>query len=108
MSSQLGCGGCHTLLGTTECYEKSAVVKAVCGFIAVPHDVYQRVCVGRAPDAVCGPSASLRRPCCGFSRPSRGVQRERVNPFIPAGDQRERTHAHCIHVTVDDSLVNMY
>lgn len=41
-------------------------------------------------------------------RPSRGVQKERVNPFIPAGDQREGTHARCIHVTAGDSLVNMF
>lgn len=74
MRSHLGCGGCPTLLGTTECYEKSAVVKAACGFIAVPHDVYQRVCVGQGPGAVCGPSASLRRPCCGFGDPAEGYR----------------------------------
>lgn len=41
-----------------------------------------------------------------FETQQRGT--ERVNPFIPAGDQRERTRARCIHVTVDDSLVNMF
>lgn len=110
VSSHLGCGGCRTLVGTTECYEKSAVMKAACGFIAVPHDVYQRVCVGQALTQCVVPLPRSHGHAAGFKKTLQR-ERERVNPFIPPEGkglvQVASMHLLMTKHSVDDSMLNV-
>lgn len=51
--------------------------------------MYQQVCVGERPAAVCGPSASQTAMLWISRRPSRRVQRERINPLVSEDSLRE-------------------